>query len=87
MGRRWTPDEKAKQSSRAAKLWADRVSKNPDAHPLAQARAERALTQKDLSELSGVAKATISSIENGCRRGAFGQPVYEKLYRVLAVEL
>jgi DNA-binding XRE family transcriptional regulator len=79
MGRIWTEDQKAKQSAKAAKMWADRV--------LAQARAERSLTQRDLGALAGVAPQTISQIENGCQRGAFGQPLYEKLYRVLAVEL
>ena len=84
MGRKWTDAEKAKQSARAAKMWSDRVSKNPNAHPLAQARAERGLTQKDLSELAGVAKQTISQLEHG---DSFGQPVLEKIYKVLAVDL
>jgi DNA-binding XRE family transcriptional regulator len=77
----WTPAARARQAAKTAARWHAKVRANPDAHPLAKARVERDLSQRELGLLADVATATIASIEAGSGTSRF---VRERLARALA---
>jgi DNA-binding XRE family transcriptional regulator len=62
-----TPEQRTALAAKAAAKRAAAVLANPDAHPLAKARARRGLTQQDLEALSGVGGQVVTAIENGRR--------------------
>jgi predicted transcriptional regulator len=82
MSRIWTDEQRLNASAVAAKRWRSKVLSDPHATELARARVFRAITQRELSQLSGVAVGTIASVEAG---GQVSPYVQERLARVLAL--
>jgi DNA-binding XRE family transcriptional regulator len=60
----WTDESRLKASAKAAARWRQKVLSDPNASQLARARAFRAITQRELSGLSGVSVSAIVAAES-----------------------
>jgi len=62
-----TEDQRLRAAAKAAQQRQAAVLGNPNAHPLAKARARRDLSQAELEAISGVGSQVVTAIENGRR--------------------
>jgi DNA-binding XRE family transcriptional regulator len=83
MPRQWKAEQRAKASARTAAHRAGLVLADPDAHPLALARARRNLTQSETAALAGVHPQTVTAIER--RTNAPHKTTRARLSRALAL--